>query len=78
LLLSFRLPAKKMTTQEQQREVTAQFFVEAGKSATLANEQKLAGTYKQQWNTSNLPSGVYFLWLQVGTFIETKKLILLR
>jgi 1,4-alpha-glucan branching enzyme len=46
--------------------------------ATLINERKQAGTYTQQWNAANLPSGVYFYRLKAGTYTETKKLVLLK
>jgi hypothetical protein len=45
---------------------------------TLVNEEKRAGTYKLTWNAVNLPSGVYFYRLQAGSFIETKKMVLLK
>ncbi|OGU70526.1 MAG: hypothetical protein A2V93_02810 [Ignavibacteria bacterium RBG_16_34_14] len=45
---------------------------------TLINEEKPAGTYKLNWRVANLPSGVYFYKIQTGTFIDTKKMILLR
>jgi lysophospholipase L1-like esterase len=46
--------------------------------STLLSERLSAGTYLRQWNAAGLSSGVYFYRLQAGTFIETKKLILLR
>ena len=50
--------------------------------ATLVNEEKTVGTYELTWNTENIPSGVYFYELsaKVGaeSFLETKKMILLR
>jgi photosystem II stability/assembly factor-like uncharacterized protein len=45
---------------------------------TLVNEDLAAGKYSQQWNASNMPSGIYFYRMQAGNFIETKNLILLR
>lgn len=45
---------------------------------TLVNEEKQVGTYEVNWNASNLQSGVYFYRLQAGSFIETKKMILLK
>jgi len=46
--------------------------------ATLISQELPAGTYPQQWNAAGMPSGVYFYRLQTGSFIETKKLILLK
>ena len=45
---------------------------------TLIDEQKSAGSYKVEFNASNLSSGVYFYRLQTDEFVQTKKLILLR
>ena len=45
---------------------------------TLVNEEKSVGTYELTWNATNLPSGVYFYQLKAGSFIETKKMILLK
>ena len=45
---------------------------------TLISELLPAGTYKRQWDASKLPSGIYFLRLQAGKFIDTKKLLLIK
>ena len=45
---------------------------------TLVNEEKPVGTYELNWNAANLPSGVYFYRLQVGSFVQTRKMILLK
>ena len=45
---------------------------------TLVDEEKPAGTYEVMWNADNLTSGVYFYRLQAGSFVETKKMILMK
>jgi hypothetical protein len=46
--------------------------------ATLVNEERNAGTYSAQWNAGSLASGVYFYRLEVGSFVDTKKLLLVK
>jgi hypothetical protein len=46
--------------------------------ATLVNEVKEPGTYTVEFNASSLASGVYFYRLQAGTYVETKKMTILR
>lgn len=46
--------------------------------ATLTNEEKLAGSYKIELNAPDLPSGIYFYRLRTSSFVQTKKMILLK
>ena len=46
--------------------------------ATLVSDNLPAGNHSRQWNAANVSSGIYFYRLQAGSFIETKKLVLLR
>jgi hypothetical protein len=48
------------------------------KVTTLVNKKQSAGSYEVQWDASGFSSGVYLYRLSVGTFIETKKLVLLK
>ena len=46
--------------------------------AALVNEIKNPGTYVVDFNGSKLSSGIYFYRLETGSFIQTKKMILLK
>lgn len=62
-----------------QQNVTLKVYNILGKEvATLVNEEKPAGTYEVFFNGSNLSSGIYFYKLQSGSFVETRKLTLLK
>ncbi len=44
----------------------------------LVNTRQAAGSYQVQFNAASLTSGVYFYRLQAGTFVETKKMMLVK
>jgi hypothetical protein len=46
--------------------------------AILVNEVKQVGNYESQFNATSLPSGIYFYKLQAGSFVETKKMVLMK
>ncbi|NOX18349.1 MAG: T9SS type A sorting domain-containing protein [Chlorobi bacterium] len=48
------------------------------KVKTLVDKEQLSGTYKVNFNASNLPSGVYFYTLKTNYFITTKKMLILN
>ena len=65
--------------------ITLRVFNAIGEEVSiLANEFKEAGTYDVSFNSGELSSGIYFYRLQVyapgraGSFVETKKMILLK
>ncbi len=45
---------------------------------TLVNEKLNPGSYNIPWNGGNSSSGVYFYQLQAGSFVETKKMVLMK
>ena len=69
--ISFSVPTESF--------VSLKVFDSLGREvATLLHEQFPAGTYARQWDAAGLASGAYFYRWQAGSFIETKKLLLLR
>ncbi|NWG29738.1 MAG: T9SS type A sorting domain-containing protein [Ignavibacteriaceae bacterium] len=45
---------------------------------TLVNEEKQTGVYEVEFDAQTLSSGIYIYKLQAGTFIQTKKMVLMR
>ncbi|MGE5682794.1 MAG: kelch repeat-containing protein [Bacillota bacterium] len=45
---------------------------------TLVNEYKTSGRYNVSWKAENFSSGVYFYIIKAGSFIQIKKMTLLR
>jgi hypothetical protein len=69
--ISFSLPSKSF--------VSLKVFDALGREvSTLVSKELTAGSYSQEWNAVNLPSGVYFYRLQAGNYNETRKLVLLK
>jgi endoglucanase len=69
--ISYTLPSKM--------DVSLKVFDVLGREVeTLFHELKSAGSYEINWNAARLTSGVYFYRLQAGSFLETRKLILLQ
>jgi tartrate-resistant acid phosphatase type 5 len=63
--------------------VSLKVYDESGNEvATLLNENKPAGAYEAEFSladvSTDLPSGIYYYKLQAGSFLETRKMILLH
>ncbi|MBI4534947.1 MAG: T9SS type A sorting domain-containing protein, partial [Ignavibacteriae bacterium] len=69
--IEFWLPKESNTTLEI-------YNLLGQKIATLVNEVRAPGTYKERFDASGLASGVYLYRLRAGEFVQTRKLLLLR
>jgi uncharacterized protein (TIGR02145 family) len=59
--------------------VTIKMFDAVGREvATLINEVKPAGSYEVIINGHNLSSGIYYYQMRSGSYVETKKFILMK
>jgi len=65
-------------TKQSQLVILKVYDVLGSEIATLVNEEKPAGSYEVEFDATGLSSGIYFYRLQAGSFIETKKLILMK
>lgn len=46
--------------------------------AVLVNEEKQAAMHTVTWNAANMPSGVYFYRLTVGSLVQTRQMALTK
>jgi hypothetical protein len=86
--IKYSIPSVE-TYRDASLQVTLKVFDILGNDvATLVNEEKTAGTYEVEFsakggsasggNAYKLTSGIYFYQLKAGTFVETKKMVLLK
>jgi 1,4-alpha-glucan branching enzyme len=61
-----------------QRVQIAIFDLQGRRVATLVHARKPAGVYSVKWNARGVPSGIYFYKMIAGSFVATKKLLLLK
>jgi hypothetical protein len=70
-LIGYQLPVSTSTTLKV-------YDVLGTEVATLVDEEKPAGKYEVEWDARNYPSGIYFYQLKSGSYIVTKKMILIK
>ena len=44
----------------------------------LVNQHQKEGQYSVDWSSANMPSGIYFYWLQVDNQCQTKKMVVMK
>jgi hypothetical protein len=69
--IEFQIPGRTL--------VSLKIFDLLGKEVgMLVNREMEAGSYKVEFDAANLPSGIYFYKLQTNTFVQTKKMVLIK
>jgi hypothetical protein len=59
--------------------VSIKIYDALGKEVTtIVNEYKPAGSYDVMMNGKNLSSGIYYYQMKAGSFVKTKKFILIK
>ncbi|MCZ7614345.1 MAG: T9SS type A sorting domain-containing protein [Ignavibacteriaceae bacterium] len=81
--IKFTIPSVIASEAKQSQLVTLKIYDILGNEvATLVNEEKPAGTYEVEFNTSSIKhqpsSGIYFYKLQVGSYTQIRKMTLLK
>ena len=82
--IKYSVPTGTLRQAQSDIRVTLKVYDLLGREvATLVNEEKPAGEYEVTFDSHssearNLVSGIYFYQLQAGSFVETKKMILIK
>ena len=74
--IRYSIPAN--VKREMSNVVLKVYDVLGNEVATLVNEEKSIGVYEVIFDASQLTSGIYFYKLQTASFVETRKMILLK
>lgn len=70
-LINYSIPSSQ--------KVVLKVYDELGREvATLVNQDQAAGNYTAEFSATGLASGIYFYRLQAGSFIQMRKMILLK
>jgi len=82
-LLCYPIPAKQSMTIKfslpQESFTTLKLYNVSGQLIkTLSSGKKLAGTYQIDWNTKELPSGIYFLRLETEKQSFTRRIVIVK
>ncbi len=68
----------RYTIPERSKVILKVYDLQGKEISILVDEEKPKGSYEFEFDASSLPSGIYFYRLQAGSFIETKKMVLLK
>ena len=54
------------------------FDINGNKIATFINQKQSPGKYEVEFDAGGLPAGIYYCWLRVGKYSQTKKMVLIN
>jgi beta-glucanase (GH16 family) len=69
--ISYQVPTKSYVSLKV-------FNLTGGEVSSIISEEMQAGKYIREWDGSDFPAGIYYCQLKAGSFVETKKFILLK
>ena len=76
--IKYSIPNVTLSGVEGSRVTLKVFDVLGNEVATLVNEYRNAGNYEFDFNAASLSSGIYFYRLSASSFVQTKKMILIK
>jgi len=76
--IRYTIPALTPSLSQRERVMLKVYDIIGNEVATLVDEYKPAGTYEVEFNANNLSSGIYFYKFQADSYVETKRMILLK
>ena len=76
--IKYTIPSVTLSGSEGSLTTLKVYDVLGNQVAVLVNEKQPAGSYEIEFDASNLSSGIYFYKLVSGSFIDTKKMILMK
>ncbi len=76
--IRYTIPALTPSLSQRERVMLKVYDIIGNDVATLVDEYKPAGTYEVEFNANNLSSGIYFYKFQADSYVETKRMILLK
>jgi hypothetical protein len=77
--IKFNIPSVIASGAKQSEMVTLKVYDILGNEiASLVNEEKPAGSYEVDFDGANLTSGIYFYELKAGSFIQTRKMLMIK
>ena len=76
--IKYTIPSVTLSESEGSLTTLKVYDVLGNETAVLVNKEQIAGNYEVEFDAANLSSGIYFYKLVSGSFVETKKMILLR